>query len=78
MGRNTHKFLKGDKTTMKVTLDLTTKDITVPKSFFDAIEKENEIIEAHDGTPVSPVDRIKAAFEEAMKDTDKHLRVKSK
>ena len=58
---------------MKITLDLATSEITVPKNFFATIAKENEIITAHGGTPVSPVDRIKNAFNEAMKDTDKYL-----
>ena len=58
---------------MKITLDLATSEITVPKNFFAAIAKENEIITAHGGTAVSPVDRIKNSFNEAMKDTDKYL-----
>lgn len=58
---------------MKITLDLETYEITVPKNFFTKIAKENEVITAHGGTAVSPVDRIKKAFDEAMKDTDKYL-----
>ena len=61
---------------MKVTLDLKTNEITVPKSFFETIDKENDIIKAHGGTPVSPVERIKAAFETAIADTDKYLKTK--
>lgn len=58
---------------MKITLDLETKEITVPKNFFAKIAKENEVITSHGGTAVSPVDRIKKAFDEAMKDTDKYI-----
>lgn len=58
---------------MKVTLDLATSEITVPKNFFASIAKENEVITAHGGTAVSPTDRIKNAFEKAMADTDKYL-----
>ena len=61
---------------MKVSLDLKTNEITVPKSFFEAIDKENDIIKAHGGTPVSPVERIKAAFETAIGDTDKYLKTR--
>lgn len=58
---------------MKVTLDLATSEITVPKNFFASIAKENEVITAHGGTAVTPVDRIKNAFNKAMEDTDKYL-----
>lgn len=58
---------------MKVTLDLATSEITVPKNFFTTIAKENEVITKHGGTAVAPVDRIKEAFNKAMADTDKYL-----
>ena len=58
---------------MKVTLDLDTNELTVPKNFFDKIAKENEVIEKHGGNPVSPVDRVKNAFNAAMANTDKYL-----
>jgi hypothetical protein len=58
---------------MKITLDLATNEITVPKNFFANIAKENEVITAHGGTAVPPVDRIKKAFETAIADTDKYL-----
>ena len=58
---------------MKITLDLETNEITVPKNFFDKIAKENEVIKKHGGNAVSPVDRIKAAFAAAMEDTDRYL-----
>jgi hypothetical protein len=61
---------------MKITLDLETSEIIVPKNFFTKIDKENEVIAKHGGTPVKPVDRIKAAFEKAVSDTDKYLHVK--
>ena len=62
---------------MKVTLDLETCELVVPKNFFKVIEKENELILKHKGTPVKPVDRIKNAFETALKDTDKYLHTRN-
>ena len=61
---------------MKITLDLETKEIVVPKNFFEKIEKENEVISKHGGNPVKAIERIKNAFAEAMADTDKYLHVK--
>jgi hypothetical protein len=62
---------------MKITLDLDTCEITVPKNFFVKVEKENEIITKHNGEAVSATDRIKKAFETAMSNTDKYLRTKA-
>lgn len=61
---------------MKVTLDLDTNVITVPKTFFKTIDKQNEIIIKMKGTPISPVELIKKSFEEALSNTDKYLQVK--
>lgn len=61
---------------MKITLDLETCEITVPKNFFEKIEKENDLIVSHGGTAVKPVDRIKNAFETAISNTDKYLHTK--
>jgi hypothetical protein len=61
---------------MKITLDLETNEIVVPKNFFEKIDKENELITKHGGTAVKPVERIKKAFETAMADTDKYLHTK--
>lgn len=61
---------------MKITLDLETCEIVVPKNFFEKIEKENEVITKHGGTAVKPVDRIKNAFDTAMENTDKYLHTK--
>lgn len=62
---------------MKITLDLETSEIIVPKNFFQKIEKENEVITKHGGNAVAPVDRIKAAFAKAMENTDKYLHTKA-
>ena len=62
---------------MKITLDLETCEIVVPKNFFKTIEKENDVITKHGGEAVSPVDRIKKAFETAVDNTDKYLHVKA-
>lgn len=61
---------------MKITLDLETSEIVVPKNFFNKIEQENEVIIKHGGNPVSPTERIKNAFNIAMENTDKYLRTK--
>jgi hypothetical protein len=58
---------------MKVTLDLETNIITVPKMFFEKVAKENKIITDNGGTAVSPVDRIKKSFEIALADTDSYI-----
>ena len=51
---------------MKIALDLDTCEITVPTNFFVNIQKQNELIAAHDGTPVPPMEVIKNAFNTAM------------
>lgn len=61
---------------MKITLDLETNEIIVPKNFFEKIDKENEIITNHGGTPTKPVERIRKAFETALENSDKYLHVK--
>ena len=61
---------------MKITLDLETCEIIVPKNFFQKVEKENDVITKHGGTAVSPTERIKAAFNKAMENTDKYLHTK--
>lgn len=58
---------------MKITLDLETNEITVPKNFFTAIKKQNETIEKMGGTPIKPMDLIQKSFEVAMSDTDRYL-----
>ncbi len=62
---------------MKITLDLDTCEIVVPKNFFKNIDKENDIIIKANGTPIAPVDRIKKAFETAIGNTDKYLKTKA-
>lgn len=61
---------------MKITLDLDTNMITVPKNFFKTIDKQNETIKKMDGEPIKATELIKKSFEVAMSDTDKYLRVK--
>lgn len=61
---------------MKITLDLDTNVITVPKNFFKNIEKQNETIVKMGGTPIKATELIEKSFDVAMKDTDKYLRVK--
>lgn len=61
---------------MKITLDLDTCEITVPKNFFINIEKENDIITSHGGKAATPIERIKKAFNTAIEKTDKYLHVK--
>lgn len=61
---------------MKITLDLDTNMITVPKNFFKNIDKQNEMILKMGGQKISGVELIKKSFETAMADTDKYLHVK--
>lgn len=61
---------------MKITLDLETNVITVPKNFFRVYEKQNETIKKMGGEPIKPVEVIQKSFEIAMSDTDKYLRTK--
>ncbi len=63
---------------MKVTLDLDTNEITVPKNFFRNIDKQNETIVKMGGQPIKAIDLIKKSFETAMADTDKYLHVREK
>lgn len=58
---------------MKITLDLDTNVITVPKNFFKVIDKQNELITKMGGEKVKPLDLIQKSFEIAMSDTDKYL-----
>lgn len=61
---------------MKVTLDLDTNIITVPKNFFSIIDKQNELITKMGGEKVKPMELIKKSFEIAMSDTDKYLQTR--
>lgn len=61
---------------MKVTLDLETNMITVPKNFFKIYDKQNETIKKMGGEPIKPIEVIQKSFEIAMSDTDKYLHVK--
>lgn len=61
---------------MKVTLDLETNEIVVPKNFFKAYDKQNETIKKMGGTPIKPVEVIQKSFEIAMSDTDKYLKTR--
>lgn len=63
---------------MKVVLDIETSEITVPTNFFRNIEKQNDLISKHGGTPVKPMDVLRNAFDKAMSDTDKYVHVKQK
>lgn len=60
----------------KITIDLETCDIIVPKTFFEKVAKENEIIKNAGGTPIEVKDRIMNAVNTALKDTDAHLKTK--
>lgn len=63
---------------MKITLDLDTNEITVPKNFFRSIDKQNETILKMGGQKIVAIDLIKKSFETAMADTDKYLHVREK
>ena len=61
---------------MKITLDLETNQITVPKNFFESFAKQNEMITKMGGEPIKPVEVIKTSFATAIADTDKYLIVR--
>lgn len=61
---------------MKITLDLDTNEITVPKNFFSILEKQNDTIAKMGGERIKPVDLIKKSFEVAISDTDKYLKTR--
>ena len=63
---------------MKITLDLDTNEIVVPKNFFKTIDKQNETIMKMGGQKISGLELIKKSFETAMADTDKYLHVREK
>ena len=65
-----------ENVTMRVTLDLDTNVITVPKNFFTVIDKQNELITKMGGEKVKPMELIKKSFEIAMSDTDKYLQTR--
>lgn len=58
---------------MRVTLDLQTNQIIVPKNFFKEIARQNELIEKVGGSRIDPIELIKKSFETAMSDTNKYL-----
>lgn len=62
---------------MKITLDLETNEIVVPKNFFKIYEKQNDTIKKMGGEPIKPMEVIKKSFEIAMSDTDKYLHTKA-
>lgn len=61
---------------MRITLNLDTNEIIVPKNFFKTIDKQNQLAEKVGGTKISGVELIKKSFEIAMSDTDRFLHVK--
>lgn len=54
---------------MKITLDLDTNEIIVPKNFFKTIDKQNQLAEKVGGSKISGMELIKKSFEIAMADT---------
>ena len=62
---------------MKITLDLDTNEITLPKNYFKQIEKQNDLISKMGGEKVNAMDLIKKSFEIAMADTDKYVKTRA-
>lgn len=58
---------------MRVTLNLDTNELIVPKNFFQNIDKINVTNEKLGIDKVSGIELIKKSFETAMADTDKYL-----
>ena len=77
MARGNPEIKKEGFYTMKITLDLGTNEIIVPKNFFKDIDKQNEMIEKVGGTRISGIELIKKSLEKAMSDTDKYLHVRA-
>lgn len=44
---------------MRITIDLETKEVIVPDSYFRQIDKMNKLLEEHGGTPVDYIGYIK-------------------
>lgn len=61
---------------MKITLNLDTNEIIVPKNFFKNIDKQNLLIEKMGGQKIDAVGLIKASFDVALSDTDRYLHIK--
>ena len=61
---------------MKITLNLDTNEIIVPKNFFKNLEKQNAIITKMGGEKIDSSDLIRASVEVALSDTEKYLHVK--
>ena len=62
---------------MKITLDLDTNEIILPKNYFKQIEKQNDLIAKMGGEKVNAMDLIKKSFEIAMADTDKYVKTRA-
>lgn len=58
---------------MRVTIDLEREIVIIPDNFFVKIQADNERLKKFGANPVAGIDRIKKAFETAMKDTDNRL-----
>jgi hypothetical protein len=64
---------------MKITLDLETNVITVPKNFFEYFAKQNDMLAKVAGdkaVKIEPKKVIETAFTTAMDNTDKYLVVR--
>ena len=62
---------------MRITLDLETNEIIIPKRYFVEIEKQNDLIAKMGGEKVKPMELIKKSFEIAMSDTDKYVKTRA-
>lgn len=62
---------------MRITLDLETNEIILPKRYFVEIEKQNDLIAKMGGEKVKPMELIKKSFEIAMSDTDKYVKTRA-
>lgn len=62
---------------MRISLDLETNEIIVPKNFFKEIEKRNDMIVKMGGEAIKPLELIKKSFDVAMSNTDQNLHVRA-
>lgn len=60
---------------MKISLDIDNFNFYVPIEFFDRLNKENDYVQKHGGTPVSVEERIRIAVDIALSNTQKHFHI---
>lgn len=60
---------------MKIALDIDNFDFYLPIGFFDKLNKDNDYIEKHGGTPISVEEKIRIAVDIALSNPQKHFHI---